>query len=344
MAKDHHYALVVGINYYPGFSDLRCPVSDANEFYDWLTQDAGVPPGNIQRILGDADAPDALSATPTADQIQRAVRRIHQQAKGSWDADLDRWQESRLYIFLSGHGIAPTGQEAALLMADADADAMPHLPCQKYLEYYIRNQYFREVVILADCCRTAKPVEIVGPPFTPAFQGIGTVSSFTGFATGDDTAAFEPPSNAIAPSASSHSYFTEALLEALRGVNVAESGAAVTNTTVRDYLYKVVPERSNQSPQIVTDPTSEIVFRPPTPAPPPAGFEIVIHPNAGHAGEIELWHGDRLIATWKTADGDWQLTVSAGLYEVRPKGAVDGSGFANDGLFKVSKGGQHVAL
>jgi hypothetical protein len=47
--NEHHYAVVVGINRYPGLSDLRGARADAGAFADWLERPDGgaVPPANV---------------------------------------------------------------------------------------------------------------------------------------------------------------------------------------------------------------------------------------------------------------------------------------------------------
>lgn len=341
MPNPHHYALVVGINFYPGVSDLRCPVRDARAFEAWLRNEGGVPEDNIVMILGDKDADDALGAEPTRDKVDTGFRRIHQRVAATLDVDGSVWADSRLYVFLSGHGVAPTGEEIAFLMADAGSDAWPHIPCRRYVEYYLRSQYFHEVVVFADCCRNSKEIEVSAPPFAPRYKNMGTTNYVIGYATGDGTSAFEPQGDAAQ---AAHSYFTEVLLEALRGANTGQTGQAVTDQTVADYVNQVVPQRSSEQQAFIMRGTpNRIVFALGASAPPT--FGVTIHPPGGFSGRLELWAGIKdKVEEWLAQGGPHETRLPAGLYEVRPQGGVDGAQFAGGGLFRVTEGGLHVRL
>jgi hypothetical protein len=51
--NDHHYAVVVGINRYPGLSDLTGARADAEAFAQWLEDGDGgaLPAANIRRVM-----------------------------------------------------------------------------------------------------------------------------------------------------------------------------------------------------------------------------------------------------------------------------------------------------
>src|ERR1700733_11295969 len=119
--NDFHFAVVVGIDLYPGIRNLNSARGDAQAFADWLKDPAGgaLPGANIELILeqGPFDAPE--NAKPTRDAVNRAFKKVHLTARGIFKADPTKWLKSRLYVYFSGHGLAPDPREVAVLMADA---------------------------------------------------------------------------------------------------------------------------------------------------------------------------------------------------------------------------------
>src|ERR1041384_3165065 len=182
MPNPLHYALVLGIDQYPGINNLNSPSQDAKSFYDWLLGGGGVPPTNIEHIQTPATPlMDVITAEPTRDKVNQALRRLHEAVKESTATKPLDWLNSRLYIYVSGHGIAPDGTEAALLMANAAPGYWAeNIPCDTYRRRYEICQYFHEVVIFADCCRLLRASQFFPPPFNRE-DHMGTVNSFLGF-------------------------------------------------------------------------------------------------------------------------------------------------------------------
>src|SRR5262245_29073849 len=102
-------AIIVGIERYldSGLGGLGGAKRDARRFYDWLTSAGGVPPARVIFL----PAPDA-ALDPTIQEIDDAFVSLCAPAKATWR--LGR----RLYIYLSGHGVAQNWHEASLLAAD----------------------------------------------------------------------------------------------------------------------------------------------------------------------------------------------------------------------------------
>ena len=153
----YHRAVVVGISQYPGYDgkDLVCPGQDAVAFREWLVDPAGgnVPEENIQMVI----VPPAKrkmskrSAKPTEKAIHEAIKTAYQDAGKVTGAE---WNQSRLYLFLSGHGISLRTEDASLLAADAsDDDPGRHVSSSAIKDFFQKEHYFREIVVFADCCR-----------------------------------------------------------------------------------------------------------------------------------------------------------------------------------------------
>ena len=78
--EDH--AIVVGINGYPGISNLKGAVLDANNFIKWLTEHGKVKEENISKILSPDPLPTKfIDATPTFSDINKAFIKIIQNNK-----------------------------------------------------------------------------------------------------------------------------------------------------------------------------------------------------------------------------------------------------------------------
>ena len=130
MAADDH-AVVVGIGSYPQLSALAGPVPDAEAFRNWLISPGGgaVPSRQARKVLSPARLPaDPMRATPMLSDVQAELDRLQQLG-----LDNDGHAGRRLWLYLAGHGVAPTPSDAALLMANANVQRLYHLPAAPYL-------------------------------------------------------------------------------------------------------------------------------------------------------------------------------------------------------------------
>lgn len=337
-----HYGLVVGINRYPAISDLNSPLKDAQAFYEWMVGPGGVPATNVERveIAAETPFPSAYDARPTRTEVNGALRKLNAAVKDAVKTRPLDWENTRLYIYVSGHGIAPDGAEAALLMANAGPDAWgENIPCAAYVRRYEKCQYFREVVLFADCCRLRQAAEFSGPPFDTQ-SAKGRVDTFLGFATqlGDGASPDE-----------ARSYFTQALLEGLRGSAADPATGEINTFTLAKYTTERVKaltalKRYPQAPKMLIDPEKPIVFGTVAQSG-PRGRSVTIQFPAGFAGPVKLLDsGLANEQSWDAAQGSWLLRLKDGLYEVRPAGAADGAAFQAQGLFRVLGEDRHVQL
>jgi len=341
-AHRHHYAVIIGIKYYPGLTDLHSALEDAKAFHRWVTTQGGVPTENAKLILIDpADFTDAIHAKPTKGEVTLALREVNNAALILRESSPLSWKETRLYFYLSGHGIALGGREAALLMANWDEDAVAEtIPCDMYLKTYEDCQFFHEVVVFADCCRNRKVAEFVGPGFPKPGTMVGKVKTFLGFATQPEEAAYEP-TNGMGDDA--RSYFTQALIEGLEGAAADPQTGEINSDTLARYLGQRVPKltehkKYRQIPQAFIDViTAPIVFRAPINGPvsrPKRKVTLNFPPTFG--GTVDLYKDTQYCGSWRSTEGPWALELEDGLYKVKPSGATDGSGFRDNGLFEVT--------
>jgi hypothetical protein len=223
MAADDH-AIVVGINSYPALSNLDGPENDADALVEWLRDPQGgdMPEANVHRYVSSmyANPPQPGGPEPTTVSICRAFEDLI--VKGQENAEKEPPEPAgrRLYIFLAGHGVAPPNNmdDAALLMANAGRGRMGHyLPGRPLASHFRGAAYFKEVVLLMDCCRDRLPkVPVVGLPWDEVVNPEGAdVEYFYGFATKWSRKARERPLDGP----KMRGLFTTSVLKGLRAGN-----------------------------------------------------------------------------------------------------------------------------
>ena len=313
------YALVLGINDYPGIKDrsLKGAVRDAERFRDWLYDTAvggGLPTDNVETIVSTPS-----SWKPFKDEVDEALDRLIKLAKEDREA-------RRFYFFFSGHGIVPIEMEStptAFCLGKWTEDWRNYaLNSECYVSYIVNTQRFPEVILFADCCRLRKfrasglcpSMGNIAPGATPI-----RVRQFRAHATELMDAAYEA---AGAADTEVRGHFSQALLNGLWGA-AAEPGGGVRALRLKEYLEKEVPRLANlahhkQSPVVVPEfPTDqEPVFGSASPA--PANDNVRITFSAGTTGQIELEGPE--IKRFQHTDasvGTWPLSLRAGHYILR---------------------------
>jgi hypothetical protein len=243
-------AIVVGISCYPDpeYGDLGSPENDARAFYDWLVSPdwGAVPPENIELILSSKFKPpgrdppfDSPSdARPGVTEVQCAFDRLHDRYMAN-SRKGGNYLGRRLYIYLSGHGFAPSDAEAALLTANAARDRLAyHLLGRYNADWFFHAGCFDEVLLFMDCCRQREP----GAPLNTPYKEVTSPDALTrvkylyGFATQWSKNTREREIEGV-----TRGVFTTALLEGLRGAAAGPDGKITTNT-LSDYLYNHMRE------------------------------------------------------------------------------------------------------
>lgn len=343
----HHYAVVVGINRYPGLSDLTGARADAEAFARWLEQPdgGGVPASNIHRVMvtdeEEASYRDSTVATPVREQIEDAIAAAAEAATVAVGVDPSVWDQGRFYLYVAGHGLAPSGGEGALYLANAREDAGRHLELAAYREWCTRCAFFREVIVFADCCRTR---ESTVRELAPTLDECGTPLVFRqttwviGYGSGLGDPTYENDARG---------YFTAALLDGLKNAKTDESGA-VTAVTLGPHVKAAVVNATKdlthpQTAELFADTGARVVFAKPAAAPGVQQVTIAFPP--GYSGRVELrFNGLELVGMHDAAMGTWSLPLKKGLYEVAAAAGEPRTPFADHGLFRVIGGDENVQL
>jgi|GEM_PF-2533142 len=356
-----HYALVIGIDRYPGISDLHSARKDAESFFNWLIDPklGAVPRKNIRLITtDDAETPPGTprrKAKPVRDQVEDALFELWDMCRTHITDEPADWFNSRLYVFGSGHGIAPNPQEAALLMANAGPDHYgKNFSYAKYLSWFQKAQFFHELVFFADFCRERiANAPLLGPTWTEINNHNGNLLTVRGLATyfGDLAFEEEPDDDDTVNPDELRGYFTKALLEGLNGQAIDPDTREINSQSLATYVTERVRilTKHRPKPQVpffVAEPvTPTVTFRknvPPHEAVAQRHTVTIIFPP-DFAAEVVLLDGNlKKIDTHSAADGNWVVSLGNGLYRVAP---TDGENtFANAGFFEIIGAERNVEL
>ena len=320
---DRDWALVVGIDRYPkaGVDPLRGAVRDAERFHDWATRREGgaVDPARAMLLTSPGEEEPGAIPRPMLAEIVAFFDRLAYELAGA--------PGRRLYIYLSGHGISPSGQQAvrnaALLMANAVKPNLLHnFPGNIWAEGIRSAALFREVVLFMDCCRDLQN----NAPLMPHMFGEPVEDSkdcdlFEAYATQWASKARErafPPHNDL------QGVFTHALLTVL---DAGRMSAAVLRESLEARLRDLLAdERRAQEAEIRCAPEARTLAR------------LVFNEAAEEARSpveiagldgppvIEFWpEGADLpeqvdIGGWRQEQGRWRGELAPGQYELRPPG------------------------
>jgi Caspase domain len=344
-----YWALVVGISHYPGLSKLDGPEQDATDFFDWVTSPAG---GGVcfdpaadpktqkaRLVLSSQFQPPAVTAydaKPTKSQIENWLRRLHEIAKSRDDLKVGK----RLYLYFAGHGfeVMPNAVdkngEPVVLMANAEPDALEHVPARLWAELYFAAGYFDEFLLFVDCCRevdTNWPLSV--PQVKPGIADPAHVKRLYAFATKSSKLSRERSFNGT-----SRGLFTYALMQVLRGSGA--EGGRITAQAVKGWLFKQMPTLVGADGQVSKTP--DIPYPQGEPddfvivaAAPPATHTIIVDvPGAVQGDTVDIVDGAGALVASRALAADATCTFHL----------ESGNGFffkarcgARERLFEVAK-------
>lgn len=336
------YALVVGISRYPApeFAPLKGPELDAQDFHNWVVDPTGgaVPPAQARKIVSSMfrrPSKSPSTARPTADEIDRFFLQLEDVAKKNEARGDGLTVGRRLYIFLSGHGFAPSKDEAALLAANSSPSRLKyHIPGKAWADNFYQSLWFEEILLFMDCCRNFLPGAIPNPPGFkapphPNFALEG--KRLFGFATGSGRLARERDYGA-----ETRGVFTKALMAGLRGAASDPATGDITATSLRNYLINnmrgFLDPADLANPDIPKEPAIEpstaeagpdfVIAKVPVrkfpveikPPPNSAGLAINVHDGIWRDG------GFPILATEVSTAAAWRLDLPVGNYFVQVVG------------------------
>jgi hypothetical protein len=350
------WALIVGVSRYreKRFGDLEGPERDARDFYAWVTSPKGggiTKKKQVRLILSPRHRATGSraqgKAKPTVEQITDFFEELDRIAKSN--AAKKRTGLSvgrRLYIYMSGHGFKPSDSETALLTANAQMDALHHLPGKAWASLFYKGLYFEEVLLFMDCCRptvpktpASEPILVIPP--NPKYKDFG--KCFFAFACTSGRLARER----VMDDGKVRGVFTTALLEGLGGAAITDPNAKEVSTAdLRNYLYNSVdsftdPRNPAAKLRPVVEPSQNETIDFVIGKAAPKTFAVRVHLPAGSKGKtLNLRRGNLKVFRSHVADSRyWDLSLPIGFYGVE---IIGGSVPMLDFEVKAVKATQHV--
>jgi hypothetical protein len=255
--SNQDWAVIVGISVYPdSFTRLKGSERDAEEFYDWVISPAGgavpadakatnplaapalVPDVNHVKLILSGHYSNQFTslaeAKPAEQQVEQAFDEIYAIAfKNEKDGNGFKVGR-RLYLFFSGHGLAPNSQDVGLFAADADTGRYGrHITGTAWAQWFFDAGPFEEVVLFMDCCRDYFPRVQLNPvnfDERREMEGRQERKIFQAFAAQWSSKSFER----LMDDGKVHGVFSYALMQALRGA--AGIRGEVTAASLRQWL------------------------------------------------------------------------------------------------------------
>ncbi len=354
--NEHHYAVVVGVNHYPEMGSLNSPVNDAKKFTDWLQNADGgkLLEDNIMKVISPENENSAVvkrrNAKPNRTDVFEAIYELFERCAEHLDNNPDDWDRTRLYIYFSGHGIAPEADNTILLMANS-APKIPgeSVACSPLKVFFEEARCFKEVIIFADCCRNwGNTSPVLAPPWSDIRYDYGPVNSLTGYATVFGDPAYEPKEEELEHGDSRRSYFTQALIEGLEGK--AQVNTRIDSITLAEYITRRVPELTKgktrpQQPQIIGELNQRITFREDVADVNTTKYEITIRNGSGYTGPTVLLGGNRTeLMQFDNMPDVVTVSLKAEYHRIRPKDQAVDNPFVDNGFFGVDGGRDEITI
>lgn len=309
--NNQDFAIVIGIETYPQLPMLGAAESDAVKFAAWLVSPTGggLPSAQVRMITSPKkQANDPADALPIQRDIDRVLR--------DWGVKQNKRIGRRLYFYFSGHGVGPTFNDVAMLMADASPQTLrSNIGLQPYLNFFRETGLFDEVVFITDCCRDPTRADIAMPPvFTlPPKDPPSRVLDVAVLAAAFGSKAFEVGGT---PPEERRGILTKALLEALTDRPSVDAQGRVTALTLKRYIIDRVKELAakqgkDQTPEFLPMADENMVFGV-APAPQTPVLNVRVQTPPGFTGRLILRNGDyseRASHEVTTPGGAWEFVV-----------------------------------
>jgi hypothetical protein len=320
------YGVVLGITRYPALGDLQGCENDAVAFGEWLASDVGggLPAANIT-VLRSSDHPAAAQSfreRPTLQDVDQAFEPLIELAMQQGGR-----AGRRLYVFMAGHGLAPDIDDAALFMANADAQIRiaNHVPGRPYASWFRMGAVFDEVVLFMDCCRDdyqSVPFRSVPWAAVASREGADTRHLF-GFATRWSRKSRERPDDTGVV----RGLFSRALLAGLKG-GAADFAGQISGASLEgfvfSYLQSTLQAEDYQEPRFDYDKMNDVVLVPADPVrrksthrTVPVVIEIA-PPQVASASVINEAFTE--VARASRPLSSWTIRLHPGRYQVRLPG------------------------
>lgn len=335
----HDHAVVVGIGRYRGardpsgwIRDLHGPANDANAIAAWLRKPSGggLPRGNVTVVTS------SEAGRPEQQEVEAALSALSQLPPSTPDGYAGR----RLYLYVSGHGLANRADEAALITAEAEEYRTLNVLITSWLEWFYTATSFKEYVLWVDCCMQRQPLARLKACDLNERVGQGDKGKrFVAYAAPFGKAAIERKM----PDGKVHGVFTYTLLQGLKNAGAGE----VTSEHLRQYLLSNMRSFMSEEdliPAVADEPgfgvTDNLTFHAPKRK---RRLPVTLHfPDdaIGKKATVSA-NASKLAAETVLEQADWTVKLPAGSYvafvpELNRFTAFTISGGGSDGVVTVS--------
>lgn len=154
------YAIIVGVTRYPklsrdgGTADLQGPINDTEKVRAWIESDegGGVPPDHVEYVIrANTTAPG--TAEPTRDAVVEAFTKMYARCWPDGPAGAPKVPTGRrLYVYVSGHGLAADLDHGALLCSNSSDNLYSTVAPYASIKAFRQAGFFEEFVVWFDGC------------------------------------------------------------------------------------------------------------------------------------------------------------------------------------------------
>jgi len=319
--NDHDWAVVISVSAYEGataqppwITTLKGPDNDAALIAEWLTspEGGGLPAGNVLQVP--SPFPAAASGIPKHLEIVEAFNKLAELPTDAYNQRSGR----RLYVYVSGHGLAGQRHDSAVVTAEATFEDAMNVLITSWVDWFWYAARFEEFVLWVDTCATRTPPSIAlracdRPAETRVDAAQGDLLII--FAAGFNYTAVE---NEL--EGEWHGVFTHALLKGLKGA----AGTPVTTQALKKYLFNsmktFMTDEQRRNPQVAKEPWFEQAadLELAAPAAPPSFTATIRFPQAcvGKQVTISVNASSPLVADETLAKEEWRPELPVGAYAV----------------------------
>lgn len=239
-AHPDDHAILIGIqDYSGGIARLQGSINDCDLFSRWLTnrEGGGLNPDNIKCLC----SKDPTDDQPFRDQVEDLLSEYFD-VRATTGKEVGR----RLYLYFSGHGVAPPSpldEDCALVMANASVARLRALIGGLAARLVRKAALFEEVMLVMDCCREVSGAVSAGCDLVP-FSTDPTLPPRPYFhvfaASWNATAAERNLPDPIDPANGSnwHGVLTHALIRGL--LTAPDATGNVTAESLDDFVRRAV--------------------------------------------------------------------------------------------------------
>ena len=316
----HDWAVVISVSDYEGaaaeppwITKLKGPDKDAVAITEWLTsqEGGGLPDDHVLQVP--SPFPPSASGIPKQLEIVEAFNKLADLPTDAYNKRSGR----RLYIYVSGHGMAAQRHDAAVLTAEATFEDGMNVLITSWLDWFWYAARFEEFVLWVDTCstRTRPPItlracDLQAQTRADAAQGKLVII----FAAGFNYSAVE---NEL--EGDWHGVFTHALLKGLKGA----AGSPVTTQALKTYLFNsmktFMTDAQRRSPQVAKEPwfeqAADLTFA--SPAAQTFTATARFPPECvGKRVTISVDATSPLVADETLAAEEWRVKLPVGAYAV----------------------------